>query len=178
MKRERDGVSHDRFDTFVATHHGEIYRYLLLVTGSVVDADDLSQETFLQAFKIRKSFWDVTSVRQELFAIATDLSRRRLRSRRRQVPGATEQERQHPAAMAMTHLPAEQRIALALRKIYDFDYEGVGRMLGCSSEKARSRVTQAFRKLARMRLVRSALGSVVTPVTPGVPASAASPGTT
>ena len=27
-------LSHDRLDTLVATHHGEIYKYLLLITGT------------------------------------------------------------------------------------------------------------------------------------------------
>jgi RNA polymerase sigma-70 factor, ECF subfamily len=166
-------VSHDQFDTLVARHHGEIYRYLLLITGRVADADDLSQETFVQAFKACGASWHVTSVRPRLFAIATELSRSRLRSRRRRAPRVTEKEQQHPVAMAMTRLPAEQRIALALRKLHGFDYEAIGRMLGCSRQSARGCVMRAFRKLARMRSVRSALGSLMRPGGLGVAASAA-----
>ncbi|HKX02314.1 MAG TPA: RNA polymerase sigma factor [Methylomirabilota bacterium] len=144
-------MSHDQFDTLVAMHHGEIHRYLLLITGSGADADDLSQETFIQAFKTRRSSWHVTGARQELFAIATGLSRSRLRSRRGEARRATEKEHRHPVAMAMTRLPAEQRIALALRKLHDFDYEWIGRMLGCSSENARRRAARGFRRLADER---------------------------
>jgi RNA polymerase sigma-70 factor (ECF subfamily) len=174
-------VSHDQFDTLVAAYHGEIYRYLLLVTGKVVDAQDLSQETFVQTFKARRSPWHVTSARSWLFAIATDLCRSRLRSGRRPARRFIEEEdratnggqQQDAVAMAITRLPAEERIALALRKLHDFDYEAIGRMLGCSSGGARDRVMRAVRKLARMPSVRAAPHWVTTPGTPDVPASSA-----
>jgi RNA polymerase sigma-70 factor, ECF subfamily len=161
-------VSHDQFDTLVARHLGEIHRYLLTVTGRMADADDLSQETFVRAFETGRS--QMTGSRPWLFAIATELARSRMRSRRRQARRPIDKD--DPMAMAIARLPAEQRIALALKKLYDFDYEGIGRMLGCSSPSARYRVMRAFRKLARMRSVRSLLGSVMTPITRGVPAPA------
>jgi DNA-directed RNA polymerase specialized sigma24 family protein len=106
----------------------------------------------------------VTGARPWLFAIATALSRSRLRSRRRQARGPIEKETrvtnddhgQHTIAMAIMRLPAEQRIALALRKLPDFDYEEIGRMLGRSSQSARGHVMQAFRKLARTQSLRPA----------------------
>ena len=122
-------MSHDQFDTLVGRHHGEIYRYLLVITGRMADADDLSEETFLRAFTTRRSPGHVTGVRSRLFAIATELSRRRLRCRRRQArrpietDGRVTTDEQHPMAMAMTRLPTEQRIALALRRLQDFDWE-------------------------------------------------------
>ena len=39
------------FENLLETHHGEIYRYLLRVTARRSDADDLSQETFLRAYR-------------------------------------------------------------------------------------------------------------------------------
>ena len=171
----------DQFETLIATHHGEIYRYLLLITGRVADADALSRDTFLRAFKARQSAGHVTDARRWLFAIATDLSRTRQRSRRRPAREpigsddylTTSGHEQHAVAMAaISRLPSEQRIALTLRKLHDFDYEGIGRMLGCSSKGARVCVMRAFRKLARMRLVRSALRSVMSSEAVRVPAPA------
>jgi RNA polymerase sigma factor (sigma-70 family) len=171
-------VNHDGFDTLVAEYHGEIHRYLLLITGRMADADDLSQETFVRAFKARGSPGHVTNARAWLFAIATGLSQRRLRSGRRQARDPIEQEDrgtmdgqgQHAMAMAITRLAADQRVALVLRKLHDFDYEEIGGMLGCSSESARRGVMRAFRKLARIRPVESALGPLMTRGPLGVPA--------
>ena len=163
--RESTGVSHDHFGELVAMHHGEIHRYLLLVTGRVADADDLSQKTFLRAFNERRSAGHAAGVRPWLFAIATDLSRSSARRRqaRRQIeeeerPTNGRQE-QHAVALAIAGLPAQERIALALRKVHDFDYEGIRRMLCCSSQRARRCVMDALRRLGRMPSVRSALGS-------------------
>ncbi len=44
-------VSDEGFQYLVVEHHGEIYRYLVRITGRSTDADDLSQETFLRAFR-------------------------------------------------------------------------------------------------------------------------------
>jgi RNA polymerase sigma factor (sigma-70 family) len=165
-EREATGVSHDHFGELVAMHHGEIHRYLLLVTGRVADADDLSQKTFLRAFNARRSAGHAAGVRPWLFAIATDLSRSN--ARRRGARGQIEEEdrptnglqEQHAVALAIAGLPAQERIALALRKIHEFDYEQIGRMLSCSSQRARRCVMDAVRRLGRMPSVRSALGSV------------------
>ena len=164
--RESTGVSHDHFDELVAMHHGEIHRYLLLITGRVADADDLSQKTFLRAFNARRSAGHAAGARPWLFAIATDLSRSNARRRRarRQIeeedrPTNGLQE-QHALALALAGLPAPERIALALRKVHEFDYEQIGRMLCRSSQRVRRCVMDALRRLGRMPSVRSALGSV------------------
>jgi len=155
-------VSQDQFDTLVAEYHGEIYKYLLVINGRAVDAHDLSQETFVQAFKRCRSAEPVAGARPWLFGIATELSRRRLRSRRRPARRSIEIDRvatdghwRHPITLALMRLSAEQRIALALRRLHDFDHQGIGRMLGCSSDRARDRVVQGFRTLARLTESRS-----------------------
>lgn len=150
-------MSHGQFDRLVAEHHGEIYKYLLVINGRVVDAHDLSQETFVQAFKTCRSSEPVLGTRSWLFSIATELSRRRLRARRwrarrpseRSEGVAMEGNWRHPIALAMMRLSAEERIALALSRLHDFDHQRIGRMLGCSTERARARVMEGFRTLAR-----------------------------
>ena len=166
-------MSHDDFDTVVATHHGEIYRYLLLVTGRVPDANALSQETFLRAFTAKNSVEHAASVRPWLFTIATRLCWSRLRpiSRGRRLSTsvadkdqeAAPREGKNAVAVAIARLPVRQRLAFALRKLHDFDYEGIERMLGCPKRSARGCVIRAFRNVSRMRSVKSALGSVTEP---------------
>jgi DNA-directed RNA polymerase specialized sigma24 family protein len=167
---EGRGVSHDEFDALVATHHGEIYTYLILVTGRVSDAHDLSQRTFLLALETRRSLGLGAFARLRLFGIATDLCQKCLRSRssrsracRPRVEddgGASDCDAEHPVVLAMARLSAKQRMAFALRKIHEFDYEGVGHVLRCSSHSARVCVMKAFRKVSQVPPLRSALGSL------------------
>jgi len=159
-------MSEEPFDTIVAAHHGEIYRYLRRATGRASDADDLSQETFLRGFKAYRSLPAEANVRAWLFAIATNLFRNHFRGekRRRKAFAAVGAEGrdvddQGPEGAALFHeardrmeavialLPVKQRLAFTLRKMHDLDYEAVGRMLDCSPESARAHVFQAFRKI-------------------------------
>src|SRR4029450_9356788 len=39
------------FETIVGAHHAEIYRYIRRVTARPTEAEDLSQETFLRAYR-------------------------------------------------------------------------------------------------------------------------------
>ena len=71
------------FETMVATHHGEIYRYLLRATRRPSDADDLAQETFLRAFRAFRALPKDANARAWLFTIATNLSRNHFRSQSR-----------------------------------------------------------------------------------------------
>ncbi|MBI4588574.1 MAG: RNA polymerase sigma factor [Candidatus Rokubacteria bacterium] len=159
-------MSEEPFDAIVAAHHGEIYRFLRRTTGRVSDADDLSQETFLRAFRAYPSLPPDANVRAWLFAIATNLCRNHFRSekRRRKALAVVEADgrgaeaggpegetlfneaRSRVEAM-VSRLPVKQRLAFTLRKLHDQDYETVGRMLDCSAESARAHVFQAFRKI-------------------------------
>lgn len=165
-------MSHHHFDGLVETHHDEIYKYLVLVTGRVSDASDLSQRTFLRAFEARRSQEHGTGIRPWLFAIATDLCRKqaRVRSQRPQPRSPMREEdgaasagdARHPLALALTCLPVKQRMAFALRKLHDFDYEGIGQLLQCPSQSAQAAVMQACRKVSHMDSMRSALDPVIT----------------
>ncbi|HSE03613.1 MAG TPA: RNA polymerase sigma factor, partial [Methylomirabilota bacterium] len=68
-------MAEDAFEAVVAAHHAEIRRYLLRVTARGSDADDLSQETFLRAFRAYRALPPGSNVRAWLFTIATNLGR-------------------------------------------------------------------------------------------------------
>lgn len=159
-------MSEEPFSAVVAAHHGEIYRYLRRATGRGSEADDLSQETFLQAFKAFRSLPADANVRAWLFAIATNLCRNHFRAetRRRRAHAAAGAEGRGgeeagPEAETLlgeardrleaviAGLPLKQRLAFTLRKLHDLDYAAIARMLDCSAESARAHVFQAFRKL-------------------------------
>jgi len=154
------------FETVVAAHHAEIYRYLLRITWRSSDADDLSQETFLRAYRAWDALDGGANVRAWLFTIATNLARNYFRSegRRRRAyagvgdvrtdvdPASPEDERRFHETRALVErvvdgLPLKQRVAFVLRKLHDLEYEAIGRSLECSPESARSHVFQALKKI-------------------------------
>ena len=157
------------FETIVATHHGEIYRYLRRLAWRTAEADDLSQETFLRAYRARQRLTPDANVRAWLFAIATNVFRNHARSeRRRRAAHDTvrvtrrELELDGPEAeavagqvrtlteQAIRGLPLKQRLAFTLRKMHELDYEVIGQSLDCSPESARAHVFQALRKIRTM----------------------------
>src|SRR6185436_8323951 len=78
------------FDTVVSTHHGEIFRYLRRLAWRVAEADDLSQETFLRAYRAWPRLTPDANVRAWLFTIATNVYKNHVRSeKRRQAAHAT-----------------------------------------------------------------------------------------
>ena len=73
-------MTEDPFETVVAAHHAEIHRYLVRATSRPGDADDLSQETFVRAYKAYRALPSDANVRAWLFAIATNLCRNHFRA--------------------------------------------------------------------------------------------------
>ena len=159
-------MSQEAFESVVSAHHGEIFRYLQRVIGRAGDADDLSQETFLRAYRAYGSLPGEANLRAWLFAIATNLAKNHFRSetRRRRAYGemrASMREMVEAAPEAelvsretgalvegiVRRLPLKQRLAFTQRKIHGLDYEAIGRSLNCSAETARAHVFQAVRKI-------------------------------
>ena len=159
-------MSQEAVESVVSAHHGEIFRYLQRVIGRAGDADDLSQETFLRAYRAYGSLPGDANLRAWLFAIATNLAKNHFRSemRRRRAYGemrASMRETVEAAPEAelvsretgtlvegiVRRLPLKQRLAFTQRKIHGLDYEAIGRSLNCSAETARAHVFQAVRKI-------------------------------
>jgi RNA polymerase sigma-70 factor, ECF subfamily len=159
-------MSQGAFDTVVSAHHGEIYRYLQRAIGRSGEADDISQETFLRAYRAYGSLPGDANVRAWLFSIATNLAKNyfRAESRRRRAYDevrASTRETVDSVAEAevvsretgelvegiVQRLPLKQRLAFTQRKIHGLDYEAIGQGLGCSAESARAHVFQALRKI-------------------------------
>jgi RNA polymerase sigma-70 factor (ECF subfamily) len=170
-------MSDRTFEALMSEHHAEIYRYVLRVTGKRQDADDLSQETFLRAFRAHRALPPDANARAWLFAIATNLARNHFRSQKRRrlaysvaVTEARETDEERPDGMSVSReigaavdqvvsgLPLRQRLAFLQRKVHGLDYEAIGRSLECTAETARAHVFQALRKVRRALEGRELIG--------------------
>ncbi|HYE93048.1 MAG TPA: RNA polymerase sigma factor, partial [Terriglobales bacterium] len=76
-------MGREPFEAVMTAHHAEIYRYLRRVTFRSSEAEDLSQETFLRAFRAYRALPPDANVRAWLFKIATNLFRNALRAAKR-----------------------------------------------------------------------------------------------
>jgi RNA polymerase sigma-70 factor, ECF subfamily len=159
-------MGEEAFSAVVSAHHDEIFRYLRRAIGPAGDAEDLSQETFLRAYRAYATLPKDANVRAWLFSIATNLAKNyfRAETRRRRAYGEvqggarsaaiTTQEAELLSREAgglvegiVQRLPFKQRLAFTQRKIHGLDYGVIGKNLGCSAESARAHVFQALRKI-------------------------------
>ena len=142
------------FEELVEAHGREIYAYALRLTGDRDEADDLFQETFLGAFRAFAHARD-EHLRAWLYRIATNKA---IDARRRSARKASLDDLELAApqrdgittadlAAAIKALPAGERAAFVLRRVQDLSYTDVARVLDCSEEAARQRVSQATKKV-------------------------------
>jgi RNA polymerase sigma-70 factor, ECF subfamily len=71
------------FEELVASHRSQLKSFLYRFTASREDAEDLSQETFIKAFKNYHTFKGESTFKTWLFAIATNLAKDHLRAKKR-----------------------------------------------------------------------------------------------
>lgn len=69
-----------------STYHDRIYRYVLGMIRDPAESEDLTQETFLRAFRHRDSLRDPSAARGWLYRIATHVCLDRLRQRAPHLP--------------------------------------------------------------------------------------------
>jgi len=166
MAQREDAAADAGFEAVVAKHHAEIHRYLCRMVIRVAEAEDLSQETFLRAYRAWSGLPRDSNHRSWLYTVATNVYRNHARSeKRRRVAHTTVRvtrrtvdvndpetetlaaEVRALAETAIRGLPFKQRIAFTLRKLHELDYETIGQSLDCSPESARAHVFQALRKI-------------------------------
>ena len=69
---------------------GQLKSYVLRITASVADAEDIVQDTYIKATEKLDSFKGESSIRTWLFAIASNLAKDNLRARKRWVENVTD----------------------------------------------------------------------------------------
>ncbi len=169
----------EAFDRLVTEYSAGIYSTLLRLTENAEEAADLTQETFLNAFKAVGKFRGESGIKTWLYRIAINRSRNRFRwwkSRRRSktisidsVNGpddrplhetlagktpdpeteAISSERKHQLRKALATLPEIFREAVILRDIEGFSYEEIAEALGINVGTVKSRIARGRGELAK-----------------------------
>ena len=155
------------FEALMRNHQRMIHSLTFRMTGSLADAEDLAQETFIRAYEQIGSFRGTSKFSTWLYRIAvnTCLNWRQSETRRFNLnkncaeeifahnqngessPASTQSRQQ--VQEALLKLPAKQRAAIVLT-IYDgLNHAEAAQVLGCSETTVSWRVFAARRKLKR-----------------------------
>ena len=168
--REGDTVA---FDSLITRHRERIYMHTFQILRNEEDALDLTQETFIRAWRSLAGFDGTATFSNWLHRIATNASidlcrRRRIRPQteiesglmkidpasrttpsRPEAPGTSldRAEIKRRVEEAFSALSPEHRAVIVLKEIEDLSYEEIARHLGCSPGTVMSRLYYARKKL-------------------------------
>jgi RNA polymerase sigma-70 factor (ECF subfamily) len=156
----------DAFAEIVEHYQVPIVRYLYRLTGDQETAQDLAQETFIQAYKGILKTKSELRLKAWLYRIATNNAwqyhrRRKLLSfvsfdefRKPGTPNVDDQSEKMVEEMAIQEalckVPPEQRVCLVLHFVEGFKYREIAETLGISEDAVRKRVSkgkQIFQRL-------------------------------
>src|SRR3954451_21553727 len=153
-------LSADRsFERLYRKHAGDVYRYALVVLRNQADAEDVTQTTFLNAYRAMEQGERPRSPQNWLIAIAHNVCRQRFRqSQRRPTEVVYEDElaetivEEDPISAedirrAIGHLAFNQRSALVMRELEGRSYQETAEILGVSLSAVETLIFRARRAL-------------------------------
>jgi RNA polymerase sigma-70 factor, ECF subfamily len=149
------------FSELVGRHNLTLYRTALAIVRSPADAEDVAQESWLQAFRHLEEFRGTATVKTWLIAITRNhaLSYHRAARRRlardadfgRIVPAegrspeeeVLQNERRDQLAQHIARLPRRLRIPLGLWHSGNYSYPQIARVAGVTTGTIKSRIWEA-----------------------------------
>jgi len=138
---------------------GDVYRHALAIMGDAGDAEDITQTTFLNAFRAIERGDQIREPKAWLWTIAHNVCRQRFRQVSRQpsqVPfdedvGELVTEHEGPTAedltRALQHLPFNQRSALVMRELEGRSPREIAEALGVTLSATETLLFRARRSL-------------------------------
>ena len=163
----------ESFNQLVRRWERPIFALAYRTLGREEDARDVTQETFLRAFRALPGFKGEAKFSSWLYRIALNLCRDWMRKERRapivEVPEGVELEQlaterhdtataedlaaraelSRGVAQAMEHLPAEQRTAILLKEYHGLTFQEIADTMNCPLSTAKTRVYQGLTLLRR-----------------------------
>ncbi|HLG07541.1 MAG TPA: sigma-70 family RNA polymerase sigma factor [Gaiellaceae bacterium] len=148
-------------DELYRAHGGEVYRYALAVLGNHADAEDVTQTTFLNAYRSLEQGVRPRKPSNWLLTIASNTIKQRFRqeqTRPRQVElderttEAGTEEDDGPSVgellTALSKIPPQQRQAIVLREFEGRSYKEIAEILGVTTSALETLLFRARRSLA------------------------------
>jgi RNA polymerase sigma factor (sigma-70 family) len=148
-------------DDLYRAHVAEVYRYAFAVLGNHADAEDVTQTTFLNAYRALEQGVKPRKPSNWLLTIASNAIKQRFRqeqSRPRQVelddriPHAGTQDDEGPSVgellTALSKIPPQQRQAIVLREFEGRSYAEIAEILGVTTSALETLLFRARRSLA------------------------------
>src|SRR6185369_13648082 len=147
------------FERLYRKHAGDVYRYALVVLRNEADAEDVTQTTFLNAFRAMEQGERPRSPQNWLIAIAHNVCRQRFRqSQRRPTEVVYEDELAETVVeddaisaedirRALGHLSFNQRSALVMRELEGRSYQEIAEILDLSTSAVETLIFRARRAL-------------------------------
>ena len=166
LEQSRKG-DHAAFENLIRSYQRMIHSLTFRMTGSMADAEDLAQETFIRAFQQLGSYRGEAKFSSWLCRVAMNasLNWRQREARRAEIhrqwssenPSADppEENSHEPdeggqrVQAALDRLPAKQRAAIILTVYQEMNHAEAARALGCSEATVSWRVFTARAKLKR-----------------------------
>jgi RNA polymerase sigma-70 factor (ECF subfamily) len=158
---------HAAFEHLIRNYQRMIHSLTFRMTGSMADAEDLAQETFIRAFQQLGSYRGEAKFSSWLCRVAMNasLNWRQREARRKEihlqwsadalsanspdVDSAKQDEESQRVQTALDRLPAKQRAAIILTVYQEMNHAEAARALGCSEATVSWRVFAARTKLKR-----------------------------
>ena len=165
--RQSQAGQAEAFASLVRQHQRMIHSLTYRMTGSLAEAEDLAQETFIRAWRHLSSFQGEAKFSTWLCRIAMNacINWRQRESRRSEVHQtwaddalsdgpdhgalAASGELNQRVQAAMNRLPAKQRAAIVLTVYEELSHAEAARALGCTEATVSWRVFAARNKLKR-----------------------------
>jgi RNA polymerase sigma factor (sigma-70 family) len=152
-------MSRPTWEELVEDHSDRVFRLAYRLTGNLADAEDLTQEVFVRAFRSLHSF-EPGSVSGWLHRITTNLFLDQARRRQKIRFDSLSEERaarletkigvpedqvlqiefDDDVEQALAQLPPEFRVAVVLCDVEGLSYEEIGEVLGTKLGTVRSRI--------------------------------------
>jgi RNA polymerase sigma-70 factor (ECF subfamily) len=159
-----EGETETLFVGLVRDYHRTVYNYVYRLVGEEALAEDLTQESYLRAYRGLPKLPPGANHRAWLFRIATNAATDELRRRQRRprvpllaslglrAPTESEDTRLGRVALddALMRLPGHHRAILNLFEFAELTAPEVGEVLGISPETARKRRQRAREALAQL----------------------------
>ena len=147
------------FERLYKKHAGDVYRYALVVLRNQADAEDVTQTTFLNAYRAIERGEEPRSPQNWLIAIAHNVCRQRFRQSQRR-PNEVELNEELAESFveddaisaedirrALGHLAFNQRAALVMRELEGRSYQEIAEILEVSVSAVETLIFRARRAL-------------------------------